>query len=821
MRLKTQILLLITPLIVIPLLTLGWIAHNHLRHTSEQRTLDQMEVLLDQVSLNIESEIDAAEFIIKTISKLSLVQQYALTASELDRYAIIQPSLLRLLASFQKTNPDYYEMRILMPDGYEDLRSTIKRIPNITEEEAETPYFKELSNSAQDIYTTYIINPDNNEPALIVGKALRFGNKTVDAITDSTVLRGYLVVTIKPQYSSQQTTSYLFGKKGVLFFTDNQGRILYHPDGPAQKQLPAPFLKKLKSPTEEQLTWSANLFGEQVYINSRKLHKNLFVVGSLPKKEVLEAGQQLGMLIVAITALSIILTLTTLYFFLNRILIKPIQLLNNAANQIAGGNLTNDIQIKTQGEIGDLAYTFNHMRENLRLSNDKIRHLAYHDPLTGLPNRRMLHEYLSHTMAYCRRRQLFMAVLLLDIDDFKRINDALGHQAGDNLLNAVSKLLKECLRSEDLVVVNVDEPPDTGSQFMARIGGDEFVILLPDIKTPHDVQIVARRILQLLSEPIQIANHQLYLTASIGITIFPSDAEDEESLMKNSDIAMYKAKADGKNSFRFYSHTMNEAANQRIHMENKLRTALSQEKLSLHYQPIVDISAGRTAGFEALLRWQDPELGFVSPEVFIPIAEETGLILPIGEWVLKQACTQLKSWHNQGHDDLFVSINVSNVQVARSDLVTIVRTHLSDTALSPESVHLELTESSFVIEKGRTSDTLKKLQDLGVYISLDDFGTGYSSLARLRNLPINVLKIDRMFINNMFKSKEDAAIVSAIIAMGRSMDIHVLAEGIETQEQYDSLAQKGCDMVQGYLISRPIPASEVPGFIAAQLTSVA
>ena len=451
-----------------------------------------------------------------------------------------------------------------------------------------------------------------------------------------------------------------------------------------------------------------------------------------------------------------------------------------------------------------------------RRNEERLRTLALYDPLTGLPNREFFREQFGHSLAHAERIGRSLAVMMLDIDRFKRINETFGHGAGDQLLKEVGARLAQTLRDADYVTRADFVPAD---QNLARLGGDEFTIMLASLARPEDVAKVARRILEMVACPIMLNGEETVVTASIGIAVYPADGADTDTLLKNADSAMYFAKEQGKNNYQFFSSTMNARSFQKLSLENGLRKALERDELRLHYQPKVDALSGRISGVEALIRWQHPDLGMVAPNDFVPLAEETGLIVPIGEWVLHTACAQLARWHAAGHAGLTVAVNMASPNVAQKEFVESVAATIRGAGVAPEAVEIEVTERVLMQDMKATIAKLTALKASGVRLSVDDFGTGYSSLAYLKKFPIDTLKIDRSFVRDVIGSREDSAITSAIIALGQSLGLEVVAEGVETEEQAAFLRQKGCHLMQGYLFGRPVPAAEISALLAAELAT--
>jgi diguanylate cyclase (GGDEF)-like protein len=447
-----------------------------------------------------------------------------------------------------------------------------------------------------------------------------------------------------------------------------------------------------------------------------------------------------------------------------------------------------------------------------QLAEEKVRRLAYFDTLTGLPNRESFKERLGKAVVHARRHERQLATLFLDIDDFKRINDTLGHNVGDQLLRAVGKRLTKSVRCSD--VIGREESDDlVVNEEVARLGGDEFTVLLSEIQRPEDAAVVAERILKSLSESLTLYGHEVFVTPSIGIALFPKDAEDVDNLIKYADMAMYYSKRQGKHQYQFYNKDMNEAAIWRMRLESCLRKALDQDELSLHYQPQTDLINGKICGIEALLRWHNPILGSISPSEFIPLAEETGLILPIGEWVLRSVCAQANTWRNAGLPVPRVAVNISVMQFVQTGFIDLVARILKETGLEPNVLELEITEGLLMNDAEGAIGTLKALKTLGVQLAIDDFGTGYSSLSYLKQFPIDRLKIDRAFVRDVNSDPDDAAIATAVIAMADSMDLGVIAEGVETRAQLKYLQSKYCDEMQGYYMSHALPARDMEAFL--------
>jgi len=434
----------------------------------------------------------------------------------------------------------------------------------------------------------------------------------------------------------------------------------------------------------------------------------------------------------------------------------------------------------------------------------QLNYKANYDELTGLPNRALAMDRLNLAIARAKRNDKTVALLVIDLDRFKNVNDSLGHSIGDLLLSLAAKRLMDCIREEDTV---------------ARLGGDEFLLVLPDLAAAISSEIVAHKIIDSFSEPFNVNEYELFVTASMGITCFPSDGENASVLLRNADAAMYRAKDKGRNTYHFFTLEMDQLAHDNLRLENHLRHALERNEFSLNYQPLIDGKSGKLVGAEALLRWDNAELGRIGPDQFIAQAEETGLIVPIGKWVLAEACRQAAVWVADGNPDFKIAINVSSRQFRDGKIVDMVVRALLDTELPPHCLELEMTENLLVEDAPLTSFTLREIKQMGVRLSIDDFGTGYSALSYLKRFPFDTLKIDRAFVSDITIDAENAALVTAIIAMARALSLKVVGEGVETKEQLEMLQDEDCDTIQGYYYSKPLTAHEFGEFINAERAS--
>jgi diguanylate cyclase (GGDEF)-like protein/PAS domain S-box-containing protein len=456
---------------------------------------------------------------------------------------------------------------------------------------------------------------------------------------------------------------------------------------------------------------------------------------------------------------------------------------------------------QSNSELQETNLQLEEAHRRLMETEKRMRHMALHDLLTGLPNRALLQDRVTQAISHARRERKRAAILFIDLDNFKHINDSLGHLVGDRLLQIVAARLHKCVRRGDTV---------------ARLGGDEFVMCLGALDDSSGATVVAQKVLASLDSPMIVEGHELHVTGSIGISVYPDDGSNAEILLQASDTAMYHAKGHGRNSFSFFTPELNEAVQQRLTIESQLHQALPRNEFRLHYQPQVDLGSGRVVSAEALLRWQQPQRGMVSPLDFIPVAEENGMILRIGEWVLREACGQLRRWHDAGHRDLSIAVNLSARQVLQPAFAATVASVIAEAGIPPSALVLEITESLLMQPSEDNMAILHRLTASGVRLSLDDFGTGYSSLSYLKRFPIGELKIDRSFVRGIEHDENDRAIAGTVIAMARGLRLTVIAEGVETPGQAAFLRASGCGLAQGYYYGMPMPPVEFAALLARQ-----
>jgi diguanylate cyclase (GGDEF)-like protein len=594
----------------------------------------------------------------------------------------------------------------------------------------------------------------------------------------------------------------IFPAGWIAVIYDRQGTIAgrkLNPETFIGKKVAPQVLQWLEGPAE-RLGEGRTLEGRMsVAAMARSAQTGYSVTASVPEA-VLEGPLRQALVINAVAVLASLGLGVFMAWRFAQSMRRSIQELELATESVASGHTHEVLATGATAELGRLSQRFNSMvgalqeaRAAQQRYQQELEHAASHDPLTGLANRMLVVDRIERAVTQARRNQRQVAVLLLDLDRFKVINDTLTHGSGDMVLIEVAQRLTRQVRDIDTV---------------ARLGGDEFLVVLGDIASESEAALLADKLLKALAEPLVAKGHELRISGSLGIAVAPRDGELAGDLIMHADIAMYRAKENGRDQFEFFSVDMNARLSQRIELEAGLRRALDNDQLVLYYQPRCDIATGRILGAEALIRWKHPVDGLVPPGKFIPVAEETGLIVPIGEWVLKTACADARRWQAQGLGALVVGVNVSARQFQFGKLSQLVAQQLQISGLPPELLELELTESAVMNDPQRTLQVLHEIKAIGARVALDDFGTGYSSLGYLKRFPVDCLKIDQSFVRDITVDPEDAAIARMVITLGHSLRQEVIAEGVETHAQLQYLREQGCDMVQGYLFSPPVPVDE-------------
>jgi len=800
------------PLVVVPLLVLGGTAYGYLLESEKTKLISFMRSNISQLQQEIDLKFSELRANIELLSSDKVMIRYALIEDEYSRYKIYQRGLLERFSDYQHAFPVYDEIRFILTDGYEDSHWSRSDYVNRHDEEHSSSWFAQLDGTSDAVYHQVSTNPDNNERVLYAFKPLRLVDLSVEEARAEKTLRGFLGITLRLDWLQDSLQALILEAQQSVDLYSEQGELLFSAGDLESVRL------DVSESSEDRLALQEPIEKEghyQLQVQTQLGYRILYRVNITAAHTKARA---LALQIFFITLASIAFTLLLLFVFLRRSVIVPLRDLAYASRDIGRGQLKTRVSLGGCDEVNDLSKGFNDMAQSLVDNDEKIRFIAYHDSLTRLPNRRMFHYLLSNTIAAADRNNERIGLLFLDIDNFKTINDSLGHDVGDELLQQFARRVSESMRDEDMLLPPDARPQDNDdllrSDLVARLGGDEFTVLLPRLQTTAGASLVAQRIIESINRDFVLKQHHLRITTSIGITLYPDNGTSPDDLIKFADIAMYHAKSQGKNNFQFYSEELNEAIADRVERENELRAAIEKRQLTVYFQPQIKLPSRQIHGLEALVRWQHPEKGMISPVRFIPLAEETGMIVELGSWVMHETCRIAESWRKQGLLGACVSVNISSRQFERQDVALLVEQALGSSGLPAQYLTVELTESAIMSNREDNLAVLRKIKQWGVKVSLDDFGTGYSSLSYLRAFPVDTLKIDRQFIVEAQKEQEVRAIISAIVIMAHALKLDVVAEGVEDAKQLEYLESIGCDVIQGFYFSRPLPQAEAVAFLA-------
>lgn len=767
MKLQPKFATVVIPLVVIPLLLAGWLIHQHYAAYLQTSTRQQLALLVEP----------ARQYLSLSRAEATRLGQSLQQALQQRGEATIDATV----EIWQRTHPTVLQVDLVSAEGKMLARSTPLS-------DALAPV--ELQNDG------YVIEANNSGTPLLRNLQTLHDNDTTAVLTLTLPLQS-----LQDFFDSTRRQN-----QTLLYLTDARHRWLSAP--PIGN---AAFF--LENPGADRIT----VDGTEFFVLQESLSSNLKLIGLVPVTGIQRHLEELDYALSILAVLTALVSLLILQRALKRWVSSPLTRMHQVTEAIVHGDLNQTLDLSSDDEFSDLARTFNLMREHLQHSSRQIEELAYFDTLTGLPNKVNSIEAMQGMITHGRNTGSQLAILLLDLDNFKNINDGLGHQLGDHLLMQVGGRLKECIRSHDMMQRHplADLPDD--SQLLARLGGDEFSLVLSNLHSPDQAAKVAARILGKLAQPFHLQDHEVCIGASIGISIFPKDGQTPEQLLKNADVAMYAAKAKGKNNFQFFDARMEKSMTERLALEASMRAGLENGEFLLHYQPKVPVLGQNRIEFEALMRWQHPEKGMISPGVFIPLAEETGYIKQLGDWALETACQQIEQWNLLGIPNLSVSVNLSPVQLNYSNSLLTIDRCLQKMNIRPEQLEVEITESGIMQDESKAIDLLLQFKERGIRIALDDFGTGYSSLAYLRRFPIDTLKIDRTFISDLEQDEESVLMLESIINLASKLKLGIVAEGIETEQQLSILRRLGCQTAQGFYFARPTVADTAMAYFQRTL----
>jgi len=815
MKLQHKLLAPLSLLTIIPLVLLGVLIAFYAMNNAREQAIVEMEGMSKTVSTLIDGRFNNAKSNLQLFANSRFLQRYLISGDE--RYSLQQPALIRQFKEYQQAYPEYYEISVLLSDGFEDTRVVNRKIPNADMDESGTPLFNALSQHPDNsILTQLLPHADTQKLTAYLAKPLIFQHPLLPFDENNITLNGYLVIAFDTQFLNNLAETVTIGKNGFILITNKQDEILFKPEKvrtlftlsgfhPSHKQNYLGQLSGISTDPETDKKVAIEYLAKKVHINDK-----LSLVTLIPENDLDAVLWEILSVVSLVIVLVVLIILLLIYRHIHKLFLNPIYKLRDIVTSIGEGNLNTIMPVEdTHDEFGDLYDSIQKMRSNLNTSQQQVNQLAYYDELTGLPNRITLRHELDAMINKCQRNDGHFAVVFIDLDNFKDINDTLGHDMGDILLKEVSRIIVENIRTDDYVVRQREslEPDREESKetVVARLGGDEFTLLLGELENITLISGIVKRLLDSFSKPLKLGEHETFVGASIGIAIYPQDGANADELLKNADLAMYKAKKSGKNNFEFFSKEMNAIALQRLALESNLRRALERNEFVLFYQPRVYAHNGDIDGFEALIRWDSQELGMVSPAQFIPFAEESLLICDIGQWVLETVCKQIRQWCDAGYTDICVSVNLSPRQIYQGDTLHVIKNAMKNHGVNARNLEIEITETGLLEDEQFAILFLEQIQALGIRLALDDFGTGYSSLSYLRKLPINILKIDRSFVIDVVGDKDTTSVLETIISLAEKLSLETVAEGVETTEQLEILTSLGCHYIQGYYFSKPLP----------------
>ena len=820
--LRAKVILILAPVVMIPLVLMSYLFFTQQASEMSRQVASQSERAWRTTEQALRQLDLEAGIQLQLLSQLPQIRQYFIVQDETQRDFLLYRPILETFRTWLSVQAAY-EALIMTDKAGQPAVSLYKpgrKDATDTGPPGEQAWFGELSATpAGETFRTPLWN--GQDLKLLYGRPIPMTTYSDWKTSSKQDIGGYLVLRVNLEPLARSVAQLALGKTGFAVLLGPDHAPLSQAETFLRSDLKA--LADLTAVQPEGTSLSAvELKGASYFTRLYELPYGLELMTVWPAKETVELAQKVARQTVLGLTVLIVLTGLVLLVLLHRILVRPILDLQDMAHDIGHNRMHSDnpdldrhlATASRRDEIGALARAFQDMNINLRATSMKLRQIAYQDSLTGLANRNLFSSYLNKALAAAKRHHHHLVVMYIDIDGFKEVNDTLGHDAGDKVLQEIARRLRTCLREEDMIssMRQVSAAQDKGE--LSRIGGDEFAIILPHVTEPASVRLVAERVLDALRKPFEIHNRTYHLGASIGVAMYPLDGEEAVELLKRADIAMYQAKAKGKNQVEFYSQEMETKALERQNLLQDLRVALEAGQFELHYQPQLDLRSGRICAVEALLRWKHPEMGYIPPDRFIPVAEDSGLIVDIGQWVLDEACQAAVRLHEAGLPWLRVAVNFSTVQFRKTqDIVRRVEQSLTRHALNGRFLEVEITETAIMQSGEIALDTLLRLRELGTTIAMDDFGTGYSSLATLRDLPIDVLKIDKSFTDGILISHQGQAIVRAILAMTRELGIEVVAEGVEQAEQVAFFQLEHCHVLQGYHICRPMPEPDLAAWI--------
>ena len=778
----------------------------YLKGINQRLTTVQLESSLQQLASDTVSRLNNAS---SNVSVLSSSEMFETHLSN-DPASIDELAIAEKLEAIAKGFPDYSEIAVFGQQG--ELVASVSEVFNDTGYQQNI--IKHMIDERLDHHEAVWVPDTNGIIYYLVAHAVKRSHENDPFIKNRVDTVGFLFISIGMGFLNELMSEGV-QKQGIEYFlTDKDGNILFSPHTRLATSEPLGSDKAIPPQLRQVIlsrSSAINVYGmasESFYGGYKRLTQNLYLLGVITEANLNKASESMKQYVFWFVIFVLLSSIALLNAQVNLLLVNPINMLRRLVARFKKGDYEQDISMLGSEEFTLLAGDFQDLSHGLAKSSETVKNLAYYDALTGLPNRINFNANLKKALKRCERGNSVMGLLFIDLDNFKFVNDVHGHQVGDELLQETAVRLESCLRSVDIVSRKVESGSDWNNDLVVRLGGDEFTIILTEIEQAHQASMVAQRIVEMLSQPFELAGTEINVGASIGIAMYPVDGTSADSLIKSADLAMYEAKQRGRNNYQFFTKALNEAVAMRLDIESSLRTAINNDEFFLNYQPKIRMQDGEVVGVEALLRWRHPVKGVLLPVNFLTVAEDTGLIVDIGRIVLQLVCAQLRRWHDDGLGHLKIAINLSGLQLMHGSVVDDINDAIKAHQVSPENLEVEITESVLMSDERKCVEILKQFKVLGVDVALDDFGTGYSSLAYIRKFPIDLIKIDRSFTTDI-EDYESRAIIVAILELAKALSLKVVVEGVETFDQLDTISRLSCDYVQGFYFSKPVEASEL------------
>ena len=809
MKLRSKFLLFTLPMILLPLLIASSLSYVYLKGATHRLSIVQLESSLLQLGSDTHARLKLAVSNVSLFANADKLKAYV-SLDQLSDSPALAGEVTYALTEFIKAFPNYSEIALFGKDG-----RLLESVSDVFEQhDFQTRFIRQMIDARLDHHEgVWIPDQDGNIYYLIAHaiKRIDMGNQYIKNRSENI---GYLFISVDMRFLHDLIKEGV-QKQGIAYFLSNQlGEVVFTPVG-ANSSVEAESSVVLKKQIKQIISSRSSSINQYngesgtYYGGYKRLIQDLYLVGMIAESDMVVSSAMFKTYVTWFLVVTMLISYILLRSQINSLITTPIDILRKLLVKFKKGEYDHDVSALGSEELTLLAEDFKDLSKGLSESTETVKTLAYYDSLTGLPNRITFNANLKKALNHCERTQSVLGLLFIDLDNFKTANDVYGHQAGDELLKETATRLESCLRGADVVSRKVETSSEWGNDIVVRLGGDEFTIILTDIEQAHQASMVAQRVVDVLSHPFEIAGAEINIGASIGIAMYPVDGTTADRLIKSADLAMYEAKQKGRNNYKFFTKALNEAVAKRLEIESLLRHAIEHDEFFLVYQPKVRLKDGEVVGFEALVRWNHPEMGVLLPAQFIPVAEDSGMVIDIGRLVIEKVCQQLGLWQNEGLGSTKIAINFSSLHLMQNGILEDIRETFSKHSQSLDNIEIELSEDALIADVNNGVELLNQLNMMGVESALDDFGAGCSSLVFLRKFPVKLIKIDRSYIENIETNLKDRDVLNAMIELAKALSFDVAIEGVETIEQLKIIQKMRCDYVQGFYFSEPVVAEKL------------